>query len=157
MRNYRKFIVVAALVAPTAAMANASGPHQIQSNTVPGTTESGWVGSMQSNGTITTQFGAKYNDPLFGAPLTCNGVHQEKKNGAVQESFTCSLDKGGVWSGVQPYAGYTAPYGWYSDYAAVKDGTAAFGQMTVQSVTKDSLGNVTSYTGLATYPAGTTF
>jgi hypothetical protein len=47
--------------------------------------------------------------------------------------------------------------GWHSDYAAVKNGTAAFGQMTVQSVTRDSLGNVTWNTGLAQYPADTAF
>jgi hypothetical protein len=130
-------------------MANASGAAQ-QPGSPTALGESGWIGSKQGNGTTTQQFSASYADPIFGGPITCNGVHQIKKGSAVQDSFTCSLNAGGAWA-TPPTVGWTAPYGWYSDFDAVQGIVSPLGNMSITSVGPDSNGNVTSYTGLATY------
>ena len=141
-------VAVASLVVPTVAMANASGK-TASSGANAGVAENGWVGTQQRNGTVTTQYSATYSDPVFGGPLTCNGVHQEKKSGTIQDSFTCSLNASGNWASA-PYVGQTVS--WNSDYYGVKDPNATHnGSMTITSVGHDSNGHVTSYTGLATY------
>jgi hypothetical protein len=162
MRKYSKIIAaaiaVASLAVPTAAMANASGAaQQAGASYSAGPYESGWVGSSQPGGTVTTQYSSTYTDPVFGGPITCTGVHQVKKNGPVQDSFTCSLVKGAnpaaQWNSV-PQVGQTV--GWNSDYYAIMHpGSLENGSMTITSVGRDATGNVTSYTGLATYPGAT--
>jgi hypothetical protein len=155
MRKYSKIIVVAgalvALAAPSAAMANASSKAPGSQGATAGPTETGWVGTVQGNGTTTQQYSASYTDPVFGGPLTCSGVHQVKKGGAVQDSFTCSLNAGGAWAST-PYVGETV--GWNSDYYGVAGKPIGpTGTLTINSLGHDVTGNVTSYTGVATYPA----
>jgi hypothetical protein len=153
MRKYSKFIVVAgavaALVAPSAAMANASSKPS-SSGTNAGVTENGWVGTKQGSGTMTQQYSASYTDPVFGGPLTCTGVHQIKKNGPAQDSFTCMLSGGGWYS--QPTVGQQVT--WNSDWeGVVSPGSTLQGTMTVTSLSYGTNGNVIGYTGVATYPA----
>jgi hypothetical protein len=88
---------------------------------------------------------------VFGEPLTCNGVHQVKKNAPQQDSFTCTLNAGGSWSST-PTVGQQVS--WNSDWAGVANpGSTLNGTMTVTSVGTDANGNVISYTGVATYRA----
>lgn len=140
-------VAVASLAVPTAAMANAGNGNangrSASSGTVAGPTETGYVGGAQGN---SQQYSATYTDPVFGGPLTCTGVHLKKQN---QDSFTCTLNKGGSWAST-PSVGETVT--WNSDYYGVVDPSVNHqGSMTVQSIGHDASGNVTSYTGLATY------
>jgi hypothetical protein len=138
-------VAIAALAVPATSMANASpaqhGGQGYGNNA--GVTETGWVGTAQGN---SQQYSSTYSDPVFGGPITCNGVHLKKQN---QDSFTCTLNQGGTW-GQTPTVGTTVS--WNSDFYGVTDPQATHnGSMTITSVGHDALGNVTSYTGLATY------
>jgi hypothetical protein len=141
---------IAALAIPSAAMANASTAQQVGGTGVSaGVYEAGWTGSTQGGGTKTTQFSATYTDPVFGGPIICNGVNQVKKGSTTQQdSFTCSLTNNGAWANV-PQVGQTTP--WNSDFYGVQNKSVTTGSMTVTAVQTDANGNVTGYTGVATY------
>lgn len=135
-------VAIAVLAVPATSMANASQKPG-SSGTAAGVTENGWVGTAQGN---SQQYSATYSDPVFGGPLTCNGVHLKKQN---QDSFTCTLNAGGQW-GSTPSVGQQVS--WNSDFYGVTNPGATYnGSMTITSVGHDANGNVTSYTGLATY------
>jgi hypothetical protein len=121
----RKFIIAAVAVASLAIIPTAAMANAsgkpASSGVNAGVTENGWVGTTQGGGTATTQYSASYTDPVFGGRGTA-----------------------------PPYVGQTVS--WNSDYYGVKDPNATHnGSMTITSVAHDSNGNVTSYTGLATY------
>ena len=139
---------IAVLAMPAASMANAS--QQTPANGGGPVTESGWIGSSQGSKTNqTTQFRGTYNDPFFGGPVTCSGVnHSNPITNVESDSFTCTVDNGGYFTGNIPAVGQS-PIGWYSDFHLIKDGSVRNETMTVTAVQTDINNNVTGYTGIA--------
>jgi hypothetical protein len=101
-----------------------------------------WGGGTAGNGTSVTHYMAAYNDPVFGG-VSCTGVHQVKKGGATQDSFTCTSTTGQpLAGGITPGATFTwAPNTWISDYNGVLD-TSLTGTISADGM---------SYTAVATY------
>jgi hypothetical protein len=134
---------IAVLAVPATSLANAGNGRVVQGGGSAGVPEVGYVGSAQGN---SQQYSATYTDPVFGGPITCTGAHQFKQH---QDSFTCTLNAGSVWSNT-PSVGQTVS--WNSDWEGVANpGATLNGSMTIKSVGLDATGNVTSYTGVATY------
>jgi hypothetical protein len=95
------------------------------------------------NGTQVTQFKASYNDMLAG-PVSCSGVHQVTKTGAIQESETCKSTTGSPLTYYTP--GQVVNFGggyWMSDLSTYAQ-IATSGTITVSA---DGM----SYTILANY------
>jgi hypothetical protein len=135
-------VAVAALAVPSTALANASKADQ-----TPGVFLTGWYGSSQGKGTVTTQYRAFYTD-VWG-PVECSGVNQVNKHTSSfgQDSFTCTSTVGGL-SGAPSVGDVLA---WTSDYWLLR-GQFVFGIATVTGVGYDSTGTIPlSYTMVATY------
>jgi hypothetical protein len=133
-------VAIAALAVPATSMANAGHP-SIAGGTSAGVQESGWIGDNPGN---SAQYSSTYTDPVFG-PVTCTGTHLKKQN---TDNFTCTTQAGSFSS--TPYVGEQV--NWNSDYWGIaKPGMTANTTMTITSVGTDAAGNVTSYTGTATY------
>jgi len=105
-------------------------------------------GKANSNGTQTTQYTATYIDSFFGS-VTCTGVHQEKKKGQTQDSFTCTAQPAGATlNGVYPGQPLTLATitGWSSDYYAL------FGASPLATAFNGVVSaDQTSYTAVANY------
>jgi hypothetical protein len=84
------------------------------------------------NGTQVTQFKAQYTDMLAG-PVSCSGVHQVSKNGAIQESETCKSTTGSPLTYYSPsqVVNFGGGY-WMSDLATYAQ-IATSGTITVSA------------------------
>lgn len=99
------------------------------------------VATAGGNGTQATPYKASYNDYVFG-PVSCSGVHQIKKDGSVQDSFTCASTSGKPLTYGTPGQTFTWGGGtWMSDYnQAMATGLNG-------TISADAM----SYSGVATY------
>ena len=105
-------------------------------------------GKANGNGTQTTQYTATYIDSFFGS-VSCTGVHQDKKKGQSQDSFTCTAQPAGATlNGVYPGQPLTLATitGWSSDYSTL------IGQYALASAFNGVVSaDGTSYTAVAKY------
>jgi hypothetical protein len=142
MRKYTKIIVVgsaiAALAAPSAALANSS---QMTPNGPTGTMQGSAQGGKDNQSV--TQYKATYTDPVYG-PVSCSGTHHAAtKTTLAFDSFTCKSTNGTL-QGVTPGQAISLPsgYWWTSDF----NGTSTTYKLS-GTVSADG----TSYTAIATY------
>ena len=106
-------------------------------------------GKANGNGTQTTQYTATYMDSFFGS-VSCTGVHQDKKKGPSQDSFTCTAQPAGATlTGVYPGQQLTLATitGWSSDYATVAPALLPLASAFNGVVSADK----TSYSAVANY------
>lgn len=101
------------------------------------------VAMAGSNGTTVTQYKTSYNDVYGFGPVSCSGVHQVKKDGSTQESFTCTSTSGQPLPNVSP--GQVINWGpnqWISDFDH-----ASLDKTFTGTVSADGM----SYSAVATY------
>jgi hypothetical protein len=125
--------IIASVAVPAAMAVSAFGATAASASTGP------------SNGQTTQQTGgsaANYQDPVFGH-VKCNETQHPKF-----DTVGCTFLDGQGSGGYQPGQTYTV--GWNSDFlnSGHQTGVLTF------TITTDSAGNVTGYSGQATYPNG---